>query len=91
MFQPFCTSLAFYILVFIGTTSVDVGRAESETLLLMSLVSPIVAYAQYLDARFMHFMSRNWFTYDLVHNPVSRVISETLFVMFVLLLSYETI
>lgn len=91
MFQPFCTSLAFYILVFIGTTSVDVGRAESETLLLMSLVSPIVAYAQYLDARFMHFMSRHWFTYDLVHNPVSRVISETLFVMFVLLLSYETI
>ncbi|QRG36822.1 hypothetical protein FDK38_001179 [Candidozyma auris] len=51
----------------------------------------IVDYARDFDSRFMAMMSSHWFLSDLIQNPISRVISETLFVTFVVLLSYETI
>lgn len=51
----------------------------------------ILHYARDFDSRFMAMMSGHWFLSDLIQNPISRVISETLFVTFVVLLSYETI
>lgn len=49
------------------------------------------AHAQRFDAQFTAAMARHSFTNDLIHNPVSRTITETLFVAFVVLLTYETL
>lgn len=57
----------------------------------MDPISLIYSYVVYFDTRFVTMMSHHWFTYDLIHSPVSRVISETLFVIFVWLICYETI
>lgn len=43
------------------------------------------------DAWFVESLSLHKFTYDLIHNPVSKTITELLFVTFVLLMCYETI
>lgn len=43
------------------------------------------------DAEFAERMNQHWFTHHLVHNPISRAISEVLFVTFILLLAYETL
>lgn len=43
------------------------------------------------DARFTEIMSSHWFTSELIQNPVSHLISESLFIMFVTLLTYESI
>lgn len=57
----------------------------------MDPISLIYSYVVYFDARFVETMSKHWFTYDLIHNPLSRIISETLFLIFVWLFFYETI
>lgn len=43
------------------------------------------------DDCFTEIMSSHWFTNDLIQNPVSRIISESLFITFVVLLTYESI
>lgn len=49
------------------------------------------AYLRRFDAYFMSVMSSHWFTYDLVHNAISRVISESFVVLFVSLFLYESV
>lgn len=44
-----------------------------------------------LDSYFADVMAQHWFTNDLIHNPVSRIISEILFVTFVFLLAFESL
>lgn len=49
------------------------------------------AYWRRFDTHFVSAMSNHWFTQDLIQNPISRLISESFFILFVLLLTYETI
>lgn len=58
---------------------------------IMLLVDVVTAYVRRFDAHFVQIMSSHWFTNDLIQNPVSLVISEFLFVLFVCLLTYESI
>ncbi|PSK40599.1 hypothetical protein C7M61_000247 [Candidozyma pseudohaemuli] len=49
------------------------------------------SYARAFDDWFMNFMRSHWFLQDLIQNPISRVISESLLVLFIVLFTYETI
>lgn len=51
----------------------------------------VVSYARAFDDSFMGMMRSHWFLQDLIQNPISRVISESLFVLFIILFFYETI
>lgn len=51
----------------------------------------VTAYARDFDDWFMAMMRSHWFLSDLIQNPISRVISESLFVTFIVLFTYETI
>lgn len=57
----------------------------------MNPVALIYRYILRFDVWFVKVMSNHWFTFDLVHNPVSRIISESLFLIFIWLFCYETI
>lgn len=57
----------------------------------MTPVSLVYRYVVYFDALFVETMSGHWFTADLIHNPVSRAISEVFFLILVWLVCYETI
>lgn len=50
-----------------------------------------MAYWRRFDTQFIDIMSSHWFTYDLVHNPVSCFISECFVMLFVGLLAYESL
>lgn len=51
----------------------------------------VAAYVSQYDQWFTRFMSSHWFLQDLIQNPISKLISETLFITFIVLFSYETI
>lgn len=57
----------------------------------MQTVDVLWAYWLRFDEQFTSIMSSHWFTNDLIHNPVSRVISESFFILFVTLFAYESI
>ncbi|KAM9900654.1 hypothetical protein OXX79_005008 [Metschnikowia pulcherrima] len=57
----------------------------------MNKLEPLYSYITGLDAEFVRVLSQRTYTHSLVQNPVSKTITECLFVAFVVLFCYEVL